>query len=195
MADVGKWLADTAKESVGVNDFKKAKDAYNRMQSISDKVDGDLGKAVKALPDYAKEAAVTVGDVAMGAGKALVNVGGLVIPALRGRTAAKAITSKITPKIQTPYKGGVPGRQFSPNAGKGGTATMTKPKVQEAKPQVETAPKAETKLEPTTKPETAAKGKGKAATRAATFAAGAAAASALAPKPEGDKPWTPSGIV
>ena len=198
--DAGKWLADTAKESVGVNDFKKAKDSFDRATATSKSVDysggffSDVKNALGAVPEYTKDIATGVKDSAVGAGKAIVNVGMLVTPAGKSRGVAKAITSKLKPKIETPYKGGTPGRQFSPKSG-GGTATMTKPKVETAKPEVEAAPKAATKTEPTTQPKTAAKNKNKAVTRAGTFAAGAATAAALASKGEGDKPWTPSAIV
>ncbi len=200
--DAGKWLADTAKEAVGVNDFKKAKDAFDRATAASKGVDysGGLGSDIKNVlgvaPDYTKEIATGVKDTAVGAGKALVNVGMLVVPAGKARAIAKGITSRFTPKIQTPYKGGVPGRQFTPPSGGGGTATKVRPKVETAKPEVEAAPKASTKTEATTKPETSAKGKGKSTTRAGTFAAGAAAAAlAGTGKADGDKPWTPSAIV
>lgn len=200
--DAGKWLADTAKESVGLNDFEKAKKSFKKATKTAEGIDysGGLGSDIKnvlgAFPGYTKDIATGVKDAAVGAGKAVVNVGTLVVPAGRAGGAAKAITSRLKPKIETPYKGGVPGRQFKPSSGGGGgTATKTRTRVETAKPEVETAPKAASKTEPTTKPEASAKNKNKAASRAATFAAGAAAAGALAGKPEGDKPWTPSAIV
>lgn len=201
--DAKKWLADTAKEAVGVNDFEKAKDAFDRATATSKGIDysgglgGDIKNVLGATPGYTKDIATGVKDTAVGAGKALVNVGMLVVPAGKARAAAKAITSRFTPKIETPYKGGVPGRQFTPgSSGGGGTATKTRTKVETAKPEVEAAPKAATKTEATTKPETAAKGKGKATTRTGTFAAGAAAAAAAnLNKPKGDGQWTPSAIV
>lgn len=203
--DAKKWLADTAKEAVGVNDFEKAKDAFDRATATSKGVDysGGLSSDIKnvagAVPGYTKDIATGVGNAAVGAGKALVNVGMLVVPAGKARAAANAITSRFTPKIVTPNKLSG-GRQFAPKpSGGGGTATKTRTKVETAKPEVETAPKTaaktETTTKPSTKPETAAKGKGKGASRVGPFAAGAAAAGALAPKVEGDKPWTPSAIV
>lgn len=200
--DAGKWLADTAKETVGVNDFKKAKNAFDRATAVSKDVDysggffSDVKNALGAMPEYTKEIGTGVKDAAVGAGKAVVNVGTLVVPAGRANSVAKKLTSKLKPKIETPYKGGTPGRQFNPGSSKGGgTATMTKPKVETTKPEVEAAPKAATKTETTAKPQASAKGKGKTPTRSGAFTAGALAAGALAPKSEGDKPWTPSGIV
>jgi hypothetical protein len=202
--DAKNWLAETAKETVGVNDFKKAKDAFDRATATSKGIDysGGLSSDIKnvagAAPKYAKDVAASVGNAAVGAGKALVNVGMLVVPAGKANAAAKAITSKFTPKIKTPNKLSG-GRQFAPKpgvgGGGGGTATKTRTKVETAKPEVEAAPKSAVKTEPTTKPETSAKGKGKTGSRAGTFAAGALAAGALTGKPKGDGPWTPSAIV
>jgi hypothetical protein len=201
--DVGKWLADTAKEAVGVNDFKKAKDAYDRMDATSKNVDysgdtwSDIKNVLKATPSYTKDAALSVGNSAVGAGKALVNVGMMVVPAGRANKAATAITSKFTPKITTPNKLSG-GRQFSPKpSGGGGTATKTRTQV-ETKTDVEAAPKTSVKTEPTTKPETKTKGQAssKKGGRTSSFTAGAAAAGlAGSNNPKGDGPWTPSAIV
>ena len=199
--DAKNWLAETAKETVGVNDFKKAKDAFDRATATSKDIDysGGLSSDIKnvagAAPKYAKDIAASVGNAAVGAGKAVVNVGMLFTPKGKTEAAAKAITSKFTPKITTPNKLSG-GRQFSPkSSGGGGTATKTRTKVETAKPEVEAAPKSAVKTEPTTKPETSAKKTNKPASRVGTFAAGAAAAGALTGKPKGDGPWTPSAIV
>jgi hypothetical protein len=202
--DAKKWLADTAKETIGVNDFEKAKDAFDRATAASKGVDysgglsSDIKNVVGAAPKFTKEIATGVGNAAVGAGKALVNVGMLVVPAGRANKAATAITSKLTPKIKTPNKLSG-GRQFAPKPGTGGggggTATKTRTKVETAKPEVETAPKSAVKTETAAKPAPSAKVKGKTASRLGTFAAGAAAAGALTGKPKGDGPWTPSAIV
>ena len=191
--DVGKWLADTAKEAVGLNDFEKAKDAFDRANKTSQNAGDGFFDKVKSLPSYTKDIAVGVGDAAVGAGKAVVNVGSLLIPEAKAAKAASLFKPKfpgIKPGITKP-------RQFTPkvnapkpSAGKGGVGVLEKPKT-------EAAPKAETpaKTEPSVKNEPKASSK-KASGRKGAFAAGAAAAAlAGSGKDSGDKPWTPSAIV
>lgn len=206
MADVGKWLADTAKEAVGLNDFKKAKDAYNRMDETAKNIDysgglwSDIKNVAGALPSYTKDAALSVGNAAVGAGKAAVNF----IPATKAKKAAdvasKALLKPFAPKkIETPFKGGIPGsRQFKPSStGGGGTATKTRTQV-ETKPETSTKTDTSAKAESSTKPETKTKGQAssKKGGRTTAFTAGAAAAGlAGSNNPKGDGPWTPSAIV
>jgi hypothetical protein len=210
MADVGKWLADTAKEAVGVNDFKKAGDAFSRADKTSKKAGDGIVDKVKVLPSYTKDIAVGVGDAAVGAGKAIINVGSLLIPEAKAQGAANAVAKGVTKlfgktpkKIETPFKGGIPGgRQFGPSSGGGKTAVLERPKTQtktqEAAPKAETSVKTESSAKSESKAESKAKNesKGKNSGRTKAFTAGAALAGlAGVGKADGDKPWTPSAIV
>jgi hypothetical protein len=194
MADIGKWLSDTAKDAVGVNEFHKVKQAQDEYNSSK-----------KGTGDYFKAVGKELGYGALGIGKAVVNVGSLLIPEAKAEGAANAVAkgvSKVigkTPKkIETPFKGGIPsGRQFGPSTGGGKTAVLERPKTvakpTEAAPKVEAAPKAEAAPKTEAKPkaaESTSTGRGKA------FAAGAAAAAlAGSGAPKGDERWTPSAIV
>lgn len=130
--DVVKGAKNIAKEMTGLNDFKKAKDSFDRAQATSEDVDysGGLGSDVKnvvaAFPKFTKDIAVGVGDAAVGAGKAIINF----IPAGRARKAADVV-SKTTlgafkPKGYVPPTK-TPGRQFAPKPN-GGVKTPPKPR-------------------------------------------------------------------
>jgi hypothetical protein len=194
--DAKKWLADTAKETFGLNDFEKAKDAFDRAKATSEKADGDISDSVKAIPSYTKDIAVGVGNAALGATKAIVNL----IPAAKSRKAAdvvsKAALGAFKPKSLAPVK--TPGRQFAP---KPKTATPSTPRYSDdVKPS--TSPEKSTGGYPVTPkikddPKAAAKSGAKKpaskAGRAATFAAGYALAGS--DKEKSSTNWTPSAIV
>jgi hypothetical protein len=216
--DVVKWLADTSKEAVGVNDFNKAKDAYKRAEETGNKIDysgntwSDIKNAAKAMPSYTKDIAVSVGDAAVGATKAAVNVGMLLVPETRADKIASKAAGLFKPKFSGPKSGpktGItPPRQFTPkpSASRGGVGVLERPKVETkpstaTKPKVEVVPKAETAPKADTAPKTEAAPKaetkpatGKSTGRGKTFAAAAAAAAGIG-TPKGDGPWTASAIV
>lgn len=195
MADVGKWLADTAKESVGLNDFKKAKDAFKRAQATSEKVDGDISDALGAVPAYTKDIAIGVGNAAVGAGKAIINF----IPAGRARKAADVVSKgalgSFKPKGYVPSTK-TPGRQFAPKP-TGGVKAPVKPKYSDdalpTKPEEKPTggyplnPKPTPPKDPVKKPVKSGLG------RAAAFGAGYA----LGKDDNKDKStsWNPSAIV
>jgi hypothetical protein len=192
--DAKKWLADTAKETFGLNDFEKAKDAFDRAKATSEKADGDISDSVKALPSYAKDIAVGVGNSAVGATKAIVNL----IPATKSRKAAdvvsKAALGAFKPKSLAPVR--TPGRQFAP---KPKAATPTKPRYSDDALPAK-APEKSTGGYPVTVPKTtkpaapAVKSSvKKPAGRAATFAAGYALANS--DKDKATDKWNPSAIV
>ena len=196
--DAKKWLADTAKETFGVNDFEKAKDAFDRANATAAKVDGDLSDGVKALPSYTKDIAVGVGNAALGATKAIVNL----IPATKAKkvadAASKAALGALKPKSVAPVK--TPGRQFAP---KPKTATPnTKPRYSDdaMPPKVGekptggypvTVPKTKEASKVSAKP--AAKKPVSKAGRLAAFAGGYALAGS--DKEKSSTNWTPSAIV
>jgi len=101
---VGHFLKETAKETLGINDFKKAGDAYKRAGKVSESIDysGDTGSDIKnvlgATPEYTKELGLTVGNAALGATKALVNL----IPAKKASTVLEKFLPKFTPKPKPP---------------------------------------------------------------------------------------------
>ena len=196
--DAKKWLADTAKETFGLNDFEKAKDAFDRAKATSEKADGDISDSVKALPSYTKDIAVGVGNAALGATKAVVNL----IPAARAKKAADAVSKAalgaFKPKSVAPVK--TPGRQFAPKPKT--TTPSTKPRYSDdAMPSKApekstggypvTVPKAKEAPKAAVKP--AAKKPASKAGRAATFAAGYALAGS--DKEKSSTNWTPSAIV
>ena len=134
-----------AKEVTGINDFKKAGDAYKRADEVSKKIDysggtkSDIKNVAKATPEYVKEVGLTVGNAAMGALKAA----SLLTPFGRSKKAvdlaAEGLAPKVTPKIPTPKGGGStggyplnPGPQFKPQGTLGPTGalkTKTAPKT------------------------------------------------------------------
>lgn len=124
--DVVKGAKDIAKEMTGLNDFKKAKDAFDRAQATSEDVDysggffSDVKNALGAMPEYTKDIAVGTGNAAVGAGKAVVNflpparakqISGKVADVV-SKTALNAFKPKAyAPSIKPPVK--TPGRQFN----------------------------------------------------------------------------------
>jgi hypothetical protein len=204
--DVVKGAKDIAKEMTGLNDFKKAKDAFDRATDTSKDIDysggffSDVKNALGAMPEFTKDIAVGTGNAAVGAGKAAINF----IPVGRARKAAdvvsktalnafkpKAYAPSVKPPVQTP------GRQFAPKPGS--VKAPTKPRYSDdalpAKPSEKstggypvtpksaTAPKAPTKTTP----------KKTGLGRAGAFTAGALLAG------DDDKPktgnWTASAVV
>ena len=207
--DVVKGAKDIAKEMTGLNDFKKAKDAFDRAQATSEDVDysggffSDVKNALGAMPEYTKDIAVGTGNAALGAGKAIVNF----LPPSRAKqltgkaadVASKTALNAFKPKAYAPaVKPPVqtPGRQFAPKPG--GVKAPTKPRYSDdalpakpaekstggypVTPKSATAPKAPTKTTPK-KP-----GLG----RAGAFTAGALLAGDDKPKTGN---WTASAVV
>jgi hypothetical protein len=141
-----------AKEVTGINDFKKAGDAFKRADETSKKIDYSGGfksdaKAVGgALPSYVKDIGVGVGDALVGGLKAA----SLLTPFGRSKKAADAAAGALAPKI-TPKpptgSGGYPinpGQQFKPQGPAGTLKTKTQPKTKwapEYKAKPKTAPK------------------------------------------------------
>ena len=125
--DVVKGAKDIVKEMTGLNDFKKAKDAFDRATATSKDIDysggffSDVKNALGAMPEYTKDIAVGTGNAAVGAGKAAINF----IPAVRARKAADAVSKTAlnafkpkayAPPVKPPAR--TPSRQFNtrPNA-------------------------------------------------------------------------------
>jgi hypothetical protein len=134
--DVVKGAKDIAKEMTGLNDFKKAKDAFDRAQATSENIDysggffSDVKNALGSIPEYTKDIAVGTGNAAVGAGKAAINF----IPATKARKAADVVSKTAlnafkpkayAPPVKPPAR--TPSRQFDtkPNAG---VKTQTKPR-------------------------------------------------------------------
>jgi hypothetical protein len=137
-----------AKEVTGVNDFKKAGDAFKRADETSKKIDysggfkSDAKNVGEALPSYVKDIAVGVGDAALGGLKAA----SLLTPFGRSKKAADAASGALIPKVTPkPPTGGSgypinPGPQFKPQGTSGTLKTKTQPKTSWA-PQYKTKPK------------------------------------------------------
>lgn len=202
--DVVKGAKDIAKEMIGLNDFEKAKDAFDRANATAKGVDGDISDALGALPSYTKDIAVGVGNAAVGAGKVVVNL----LPPMKtkklvggaanvvAKTALNAFKPKAyAPSIKPPVR--TPSRQFDPKPS--GAKAPTKPRYSDdalpakpaekstggypVNPKSATAPKAPTKTTP----------KKTGLGRAGAFTAGAILAG------NDDKPktgnWTASAVV
>jgi hypothetical protein len=94
---IGQFGKDLVQEALGVNDFKKAGDAYKRATAVSEKIDrsggagSDFKNTAAALPEYTKELGLTVGNAAVGGVKAIVNF----IPAKR----ASGFVEKLLPNM------------------------------------------------------------------------------------------------
>jgi hypothetical protein len=210
--DVVKGAKDIAKELTGLNDFKKAKDAFDRAGATAKGVDGDISDAVGALPSYTKDIAVGVGNAAIGAGKAVINF----LPVGRAQKAADVVSKTAlnafkpkayapatkTPKAYAPPVR-TPGRQFAPKPG--GVKAPTRPRNSDdalpskptdkstggypVNPKPSTAPKASPKNDskaPATTPKKTGLG------RAGAFTAGALLAGDDKPKTGN---WTASAVV
>jgi hypothetical protein len=194
--DAKKAAKEFLKENLGINDFEKAKDAFDRAQATSEGIDysggiwSDLKNVVGAAPEYAKDIATGVGNAAVGAGKVVVNV----IPAAKARKAADVVLKPFAPKT--------PSRQFAPKAAKPDAAKpSTKPRYSDdafAPKKTESKPSDGYPVNPKTKADSAPKAKAPTKKpsklgRAATFAAGYGLANS--DKDKNSDKWTPSAIV
>jgi hypothetical protein len=204
--DVVKGAKDIAKEMTGLNDFKKAKDAFDRAQATSEDVDysggffSDVKNALGSLPEYTKDIAVGTGNAAVGAGKAAINF----IPAARARKAADALSktalNAFKPKFTPPAPAPKPvTRQFAPKPST--VKAPTKPRYSDDALPAK-APEKSTGGYPVTVPKTKSANapRGMAPTkkpsklgRAATFAAGYGLANS--DKDKASDKWNPSAIV
>lgn len=95
--DLGAFALDLAKDITGINNFQNSADAFKRAQATANAADGDVGKAISSLPSYVKDIGVGVGQAALGAGTALVNL----VPATKARKAADVVSGAITGTAKT----------------------------------------------------------------------------------------------
>jgi colicin import membrane protein len=95
--DLGDFALDLAKDITGITNFQNASDAFRRANATANAADGDVGKAISSLPSYVKDIGVGVGQAALGAGTALVNL----IPATKARKAADVVTKAVTGGTKT----------------------------------------------------------------------------------------------